>query len=218
MLSDQSTEREWFKPEFLLSGQIEQSLCLCGQSTMCTGFVCLRCSCPKANTCERHLVGGSDRCMCTCLPTQVNCTALYGAKTPRRGRFGPLLVAETIHCLRFFWWILTHLSRKLCNAFLELLQCFQAPNPFTQLHHMHFHKHFGTCIPDSHKSSLAWLSFHVTNKPCSCEVLRYLNPNVNNAPPLNGFYSYSPRPYASIYLFAVILTPPQWIWMNFACS
>lgn len=76
---------------------------------------------------------------------------------------------------------------------------------YTTPHNIHFHKHLGTCFPYSPKSSMAWLSFHITNKACSCEVLRYLNPNVNDASPLNAFYSYSQRPHASISLFVCII-------------
>lgn len=43
----------------------------------------------------------------------------------------------------------------------------------------------------SPKSSMAWPSFHITNKPCSCGVLRYLNPKVNDASRQNAFHSFS---------------------------
>lgn len=84
----------------------------------------------------------------------------------------------------------------------QLHHCLQAPHPFTP-YNIHFHKHLGTQIPYSPKSSMTWVSFQITNKPCSCEVLRYLNPNVSSASPLNAFYKFSERPYAWVNVFAL---------------
>lgn len=77
------------------------------------------------------------------------------------------------------------------------------PSIYTTPHNIHFHKHLGTWIPHSPKSSMTSFSFQITNKPCSCELLRYLNPNINNASLLNAFYSFSQRPYICIHVFAL---------------
>lgn len=78
------------------------------------------------------------------------------------------------------------------------------PSIYTTPHNIHFHQHLGTWIPHSPKSSMTCLSFRITNKPCSCEVLRYLDPNANIASPLNAFYSFSQRPYVCINVFSVL--------------
>lgn len=88
--------------------------------------------------------------------------------------------------------------------FPQLLHCFQASHPLIQLPVAFTFTH--TWEPDSPtapNTSMTCLSFQITNKPCSCEVLIHLNPNVNNAPPFNAFYSFSQRPYVYIYVFAL---------------
>lgn len=85
----------------------------------------------------------------------------------------------------------------------QLLQFLNVPSICTAPHYIHFHKRSGTRILCRPSSSTAWLSFQITSKPCSCEVLRYGEPNVNNAFPHKSFYSFSQRSFVRMTVFAL---------------